>query len=106
MKNADIAFKEKLSLDLGGITCELIGTEAPHSRDSVLIYIPELKVLFTGDADAEDHYEDQGRYDEKLLRNYIEYLKIVDFDTCIIGHSPVETKASEIAYLEEELAKL
>lgn len=106
VKNADIIFKERLSLDLGGITCELITTEAPHSRDSVLIYIPELKVLFTGDADAEDHYENQGLYDKKLLGNYIQYLKTIDFDTCIIGHSPVETKTSELAYLEEELAKL
>jgi glyoxylase-like metal-dependent hydrolase (beta-lactamase superfamily II) len=45
-----ITFDDALTLHLGGITCELHHLPTDHTDDSILIYVPEEKVLFLGDA--------------------------------------------------------
>ena len=47
---ADLVFTDEMELDLGGATARLLHSEAPHTDDSTLIFIPEEKVLFLGDA--------------------------------------------------------
>jgi glyoxylase-like metal-dependent hydrolase (beta-lactamase superfamily II) len=45
----DILVKDSLTLDLGGITCEIHYVGGDHSADSCVMYIPEDGVLFLGD---------------------------------------------------------
>lgn len=47
-----------MTVDLGGMTARIFHTEAPHSEDTVCIYIPEEKVLFLGDSTSEDFFND------------------------------------------------
>ena len=37
-------------IDLGGIRVELCYTESPHTEDALLVYVPQDRVLFVGDA--------------------------------------------------------
>ena len=47
---ADEEIDSDRTIDLGGVTAELMYTESPHTDDSLLVYIPQDNVLFIGDA--------------------------------------------------------
>ena len=49
IKKPDIAFSDSLKIDMGDITFELKYFGQCHSMSDILIYVPELKLLFTGD---------------------------------------------------------
>ncbi|ULO07805.1 MBL fold metallo-hydrolase [Paenibacillus sp. 19GGS1-52] len=46
----DIVFADRITIDLGGITCELNHVGGDHSADSCVLYVKEDNVLFLGDA--------------------------------------------------------
>jgi glyoxylase-like metal-dependent hydrolase (beta-lactamase superfamily II) len=80
IRTADIVFDNKLTLDLGGITCELVHVGGEHAPDSVVVYAYASDertggVLFLGDCTYHNLYNRQadGSYDmqalQKLLKN-------------------------------------
>lgn len=102
--SATIEFEKELIIDLGGVTAHLIHIGGPHSRDSVVLYIEEDRVLFLGDSHGKDLYTFPWDFDineeEKFMENietipfdlielkkYRERLKELDFDIAIPGHS-------------------
>ena len=106
---ADIVFEERMSIDIGGISCEIIHAKGPHSEDSVICYIPSEKFLFLGDANCKDlygkpwefdieHEEDfldniaKIPYDKVLTDDFIRLLDALDFELCISGHAEIMTK--------------
>ncbi len=103
---ADMELTGQLNIDLGGIHCIIKEVEATHSNDSVFVYIPEEKVLFVGDADCEDFYNNNGKYDEKKLKNLINLLEGIDFNTYVLGHDEPKTKEEELTYLKEKLEEI
>lgn len=46
----DVLFKERIEVDLGGVTCEAVHVGGDHSPDSCYLFVREDKVLFLGDA--------------------------------------------------------
>ena len=56
MVPAFIEFQKELKIDLGGITVTLLHISGPHSRDSIVLYVPSEKVLFLGDSHGKDLY--------------------------------------------------
>ncbi|WML34492.1 MBL fold metallo-hydrolase [Clostridium sp. OS1-26] len=103
---ADIEFSGSLKIDLGGIYCEITEIEATHSDDSVMMYIPKEKTIFIGDADCEDYYNNNGKYDKGKLDALISLLKGIDFNTYVLGHDRPQTKDEVITYLADEFKKL
>jgi glyoxylase-like metal-dependent hydrolase (beta-lactamase superfamily II) len=103
---ADIEFDNNIVLDLGGVHCELRKIIGTHSEDSVSVYIPEEKIMFIGDADCEDHYNNNGNYDKTKLEELIEYLEKTDFVLYIPGHDEPQRKDEVLEYLKNELAKI
>ena len=106
---ADIVFEDKMVLDLGGISCELIHAKGPHSEDSVICFVPSEKFLFLGDANCKDlygkpwefdieHEEDflsnvaKIPYDNELVADFLKLLEKLDFTYCISGHSEIMTR--------------
>ena len=106
---ADIVFEDKMALDLGGISCELIHAKGPHSEDSVICFVPSEKFLFLGDANCKDlygkpwefdieHEEDflsnvaKIPYDKELVADFLKLLGKLDFTYCISGHSEIMTR--------------
>ena len=106
---ADIVFDGKTSIDLGGISCEIIHAKGPHSEDSVICFIPSEKFLFLGDANCKDlygklwdfdieHEEDflenvaKIPYDKELVADFLKLLEKLDFTYCISGHSEIMTR--------------
>ncbi|MEZ4860044.1 MAG: MBL fold metallo-hydrolase [Caldilineaceae bacterium] len=52
----EIAFATAMTLDLGGITCELAHVGGDHAADSSIIYVREAQILFLGDCTYDDLY--------------------------------------------------
>ncbi|MDQ0192337.1 MBL fold metallo-hydrolase [Paenibacillus wynnii] len=68
----DIIFKDRITLDLGGITCELVHVGGDHSEDSCFLYVKEDRILFLGDALGPSVYGGPRKYSStgflRLLR--------------------------------------
>ena len=47
---SDIQFEDTLTFDLGGVEVRLFRSVAPHTDDSVLVHIPQERVVFLGDS--------------------------------------------------------
>lgn len=95
---SDIAFSDKMTLDLGGITARIFHTVSPHSEDTVCIYVPEEKVLFLGDSTSEDFFND-GYMDKDKLHSLIQTIQSIDCDYCILSHCEPLSKDDLLAYL-------
>jgi glyoxylase-like metal-dependent hydrolase (beta-lactamase superfamily II) len=46
----DILFEESVTIDLGGVTCQLNRVGGDHAEDSCYVYVKEDQTLFLGDA--------------------------------------------------------
>ena len=101
VETADVGISESMELDLGGVHLILYPRDSIHSRDALLIYSPQEKALFVGDADCEDSYDNNGKADPDRLRAYLQFLEALDCDMCYLGHDIPETKEKVIKYLEE-----
>ncbi len=95
---ADIVFNDELKLDLGGINIIFKNVIAPHSEDSVIVYVPEEKVVFIGDAYSKDYY-DNCKYDPIKIKNFVTTLENLEFNTCFVGHSNPLKKEDIIRFL-------
>lgn len=102
---ADIVFKNDLQIDLGGLTVILKNVISPHSEDSVIVYIPEEKVVFIGDAYGMDYYNNC-KYDPDKLETLIHMLKNLEFNICFSGHSLPINKTEIIEYLKTQHKKI
>ena len=72
-----------------------------------MIRIPEEGVLFGGDAEYEDYYDNDSQYDKNRLAAFIEYLKKTDFRFYMRGHDDTAVSKEEIiGLLTDSLAAL
>lgn len=102
---ADIVFKNDLKIDLGGLIVILKNVISPHSQDSVIVYVPDEKVVFIGDAYGMDHYNNC-EYDSFKLESFINVLKDLEFNICFSGHSSPINKIEIIEFLKLQLKKI
>ncbi len=101
---SDLAIEEEMVIDCGGITCRCIHMPSAHSDDSVVIYVPEEKVLFIGDIYGDDFYNGHNRDMEKTRQLY-QGLSALDFDTAVTGHSRPMPKQELLGFIETFLPK-
>ena len=95
---SDIAFSDKMTLDLGGGYGRIFHTVSPHSEDTVCVYVPEEGVLFLGDSTSEDFFND-GYMDKNKLHSLIQTIQSVDCEYCILSHCEPLGKEELLAYL-------
>lgn len=69
----DILFTDSITIDLGGVTCELRHIGGDHSADSCLLYIKEDNVLFLGDALGPSVYGGPMKYSSTV---FLDLLKL------------------------------
>lgn len=103
--SSDIVFKDDLEIDLGGLKVILKNVVSPHSEDAVIVYVPEEKVLFIGDAYGVDYYNNY-KYDPNKLQSFIDILEKLEFDICFSGHSSPINKTRIIEYLKSQHKKI
>lgn len=90
--------QDQTELDCGGITCQCIHLPSAHSDDSIVVYVPEEKVVFIGDIYGNDLYHDSKRDLEKTKSLY-KRLKILDFEIAVPGHSEPLSKDELLSFL-------
>lgn len=96
---SDVQFENELTLNLGEMTAKIFHAEAPHSEDTVLIYIPEEKILFLGDSTSEDFYNND-YMDMDKLKSLIKLIENTECQLCILGHTEPIHKADLLSYLK------
>jgi len=101
VRTADIGLSEEKELDLGALHVKLIPADSVHSRDALLIYVPEERALLVGDADCEDFYEGHGTADPARLDAYLRLISSIPFESYYIGHDVPETREEVMARLKE-----
>lgn len=100
VKSVDIGISQMQELDLGDIHVQLYPRDSIHSRDALLVYVPEEKALFVGDADCADCYEN-GIVDTDKLKSYIQFISEFEFDYYFLGHDYPDNKDGVMKYLLE-----
>jgi glyoxylase-like metal-dependent hydrolase (beta-lactamase superfamily II) len=88
LRPPDIAFNDPITIDLGGVTCQLLPVGGDHASDSVVVYVPEDQVMFIGDCLCEDLYSREPRYTPRKLLPLIDKLLAYDVDFYLEGHAP------------------
>ncbi|MCO8294338.1 MBL fold metallo-hydrolase, partial [Tetragenococcus halophilus] len=64
-----------------------------------LVYIPEEKILFLGDATSED-FENDGYMDQEKLKSLIKVIEQTDCTYCMLGHAQPLGKIELVDYLK------
>jgi glyoxylase-like metal-dependent hydrolase (beta-lactamase superfamily II) len=84
----NIAFVERMELDLGGITCQIVHVGGDHAADSTVVYVPEDKIMFLGDCLYVDIYHPERRYTTAKLFPLLDGLLSYDAAFYLAGHNP------------------
>lgn len=96
----NLTFCQNLSIDLGGLTCEVTHVGGDHADDSCLIYIKEEKTLFIGDALGPAIYEGPRFYRAEQFLEMIDKVFAYDAEIFIESHDRPLNKRE----YQEELA--
>lgn len=84
----EIAFATAVTLDLGGVTCQLVHVGGDHAHDSTIVYVPEDKLLFCSDCLYDDLYHGPRRLTTTQLFPLLARLLAYDVDYYLGGHDP------------------
>ena len=93
---ADITFDSEILINLGDVHVKGIHIDTPHTRDAVLYYVEEEKVVIAADAEYEDYYDNNSQYDPSRLASFIEFLEGLDFEYYLRGHDDFKLTKEEI----------
>jgi glyoxylase-like metal-dependent hydrolase (beta-lactamase superfamily II) len=89
-----------MEIDLGDRRVELLHKWASHTEGSILVYIPDKKILFTGDILFTDYHPYMADGDIKGWSSTLDDMMKMDVDTIIPGHGPISGK-KDIADMKE-----
>jgi len=87
-----LTFTDRMKIDLGGETVELIYVAPSHTSGSILVLVPGRKVLFTGDILFNDYYPYVGEGDLEGWARCLDYIHTLDVTAIVPGHGPLSTK--------------
>ncbi len=95
-----LTFTDRLTIDLGGETVELIYVAPSHTEGSALVYLPARKILFTGDVLFTDFHPFMADGDIAGWVKTLDFILALDVTTIIPGHGPISGK-KDIAEMKE-----
>jgi cyclase len=84
-------FSEKMQIDLGGITVDLLFVCPSHSPGSIMVQVPAEKVVFAGDILFSDFYPYMGEGDIAGWLKNLEAMENLGAERIIPGHGPLST---------------
>ncbi|MBP2002259.1 glyoxylase-like metal-dependent hydrolase (beta-lactamase superfamily II) [Paenibacillus shirakamiensis] len=105
LKTPDISFNSKMELDLGGVTCIVEHVGGVHAQDSLIVYIPEEKIMFLGDCIYQDFYSGEWSYDLDELTILLDKIRKYDVDYYVTGHQEPMAHA-ELWHWMDELVRV
>ncbi|HEY3345855.1 MAG TPA: MBL fold metallo-hydrolase [Anaerolineaceae bacterium] len=93
----DLIFDDRVEVDLGGITCQVIHVGGDHSPDSTVIFIPEERIVFLGDCLYSGFCPDGFTYTESRLFPLLDTLTALDAEIYLLAHLPTPFSRAEFA---------
>jgi len=87
-----VYFSDRLTIDLGGETVELIRVAPSHTEGSVVVWLPQEKILFSGDILFTDFHPFMADGDLAGWGKTIDSLLTMDVKQIVPGHGPLSTK--------------
>ncbi len=87
-----LTFADRMTIDLGGRTVELISASPSHTSGSAVVLVPDVKVLFTGDTLFTNYHPNIRDADIESWIKTIDKIAVLDAQKIIPGHGPVSTK--------------
>lgn len=96
VKKPDITFTDSMSIDMGDITFEMCFFGKCHSNSDILIYIPELSILFIGDLFSKygrPSINDTLMTDKDSWKKAVKWIekRMINIDKIIDGHGQALT---------------
>ena len=96
-----LTFQESLTLDLGGVHVVLKYVGGDHSKDSIVLYLVEERVLFLGDALYANLYAPTWRMTPEATLRLLDILETFDAQFIVWSHGEM---VSREAFAEDCLA--
>jgi cyclase len=87
-----ITFTDRMEIDLGGQTVTLIYPGPSHTDGSILLYLPDKKVLFAGDILFTNYHPNLVSGDITGWTKALDFISTLDVTAIIPGHGPVSGK--------------
>ena len=87
-----LTFNNRIEIDLGNQKIELIYIGPSHTDGSILVYLPEKKILFAGDILFTNYHPfiADGNIEEWVKA--LDYIMTMDVEKIIPGHGPISSK--------------
>jgi glyoxylase-like metal-dependent hydrolase (beta-lactamase superfamily II) len=86
LKSPDVSFIDCLEFDLGDVHCQVSHVGGDHACDSSIIYIPEDRALFLGDALYGDLHHGPENYTARKIYPLIEEIMRYEADYYLWSH--------------------
>ncbi|MDA8338045.1 MAG: MBL fold metallo-hydrolase [Nitrospiraceae bacterium] len=87
-----LAFTDRMEIDLGDQKVELIYIRPSHTDGSILVYLPDKKILFAGDILFTNYHPFLGEGNIEEWVKVLDYIMTMDAEKIIPGHGPVSSK--------------
>ena len=87
-----LSFNDKLEINLGDQKIGLIYAGTSHTGGSILVYLPDKKILFAGDILFTNYHPYIADGDIEGWTKSLDYIMKMDVITIIPGHGPISTK--------------
>ena len=100
-----IVFQEQLTLHLGGCTCHLHHVTSPHARDTVIVFVPEERMVFLGDAVYQELKGDTWTEHPDKLRTLAQTLEPMDFLLAQPSHQKALSKNDLLHWFYRRIQK-
>lgn len=88
----DLSFTDRMEVDLGDRKVDLIHPKASHTTGSILVLVPDKKVLFAGDILFTNFHPFMADGDIKSWVNVLNYILTLEVNKIIPGHGPISSK--------------
>lgn len=95
LPDPDIEFEGRMKLHLGGLTCVMEHVGGDHSSDSIIVYIPEEKVLFLGDCLYANLYAEKWHYTIETTLQLVEKIERYNVETVFLSHHETPLNKTE-----------
>lgn len=99
-------FVDATSTHCHDLEVKIQSIENDHSEDASVVYIPEDKILFLGDAYTENYHNGPAHYTKPKLTALIKGLEALDFEVAIHGHDRLRHKDELLEELRNSLKNI
>jgi len=101
LNSPTIIFENSITIDLGNKVCIIEQIKSTHTDDSTIIYIPDEKVIFLGDAAYGTTKNALYHFKQSLLLPMIDDIEKYNAELYLLGHESLCDKNEMKLYWEE-----